>query len=268
LEFSITKQATPRDHFGFFLNYNLSNAIATSWNAEANASLYGLDPYTTKAQFALVELTQPWDRTHRINGSVDILWFGNQGPRVFDYHILENVKINLSGYFQTGTPYTKHDVKGNVVGELLSERYPSRWNVDLRFSKGFNLQGWFGVKANLEFFMDFTNVLNNRTYATVYSTTADPDNNGSFLKATQTTAIGSKDYYRESYYGNAVTFQADQYDNFGARLYNKIVDYDKNGIVSASERFTSYMQYLEDQLNFRSNYIYPRTVALGFMVRF
>lgn len=268
LEFSLNKGATPRDHFGFFFNYTLSNSIATSWEAEANASLYGADPYTNKAQFAIVELTQPWDRTHRINGSFDLVWFRDQGPMLFDYRILENVRVNLSGFFQTGTPYTKRNLSGRIVGELLSERQPSRWNVDLRFTKGFNLEGWFNVKATFEIFADVTNLLNNRTYAAVYSVTGDPDNNGSFLKTTPANAVGTETYYRSAYYGNAATFAATQYDQVGGRLYNDVVDYDHNGLITTEERYKSYIRYLEDQLSFRGNYIYPRMVAVGFMVRF
>ena len=163
------------------------------------------------------------------------------------YIPLENAFINLSGFFQSGSPYTKLKLDGRPVGEINSERGPSYWRADLRFQKAFMLRDYFGEgagKTSIEFFVDINNIFNRTAIAGFYTRTGDPDDDGdSFSRSA--TFLGTAAYYKEADFGIAETFTSEQYDYLGNRLYSENADHDKNGIVTQAERYQSYVNYLK-----------------------
>ena len=73
----------------------------------------------------------------------------------------QNVNLNLTTRFQSGLPYTLLSRKGGTkISENNSQRQPSWWQTDMRFSKDFPLKDWFGEgmgNTKIEFFVDILN---------------------------------------------------------------------------------------------------------------
>lgn len=267
IEFTLRKR--PTDHIQLNLNYNLSFATTTGSSPGSNY-LVAVDPYTGKQAFPLAEFPYGGDRTHRVNAIIDFLWGSKQGPSIAGIYPLENTIINLSGFFQTGTPYSRQDRSGNVISEFNSERLPSIWGVNMRLQKGFNLRDWFGDGAGnsrIEFFVDVDNLLNYTGVVSYFVRTGDPNDDGvNFYRPV--TDFSAVVYYSHADYARAETYSSDQYSIYGDRLYNINADYDRNGLVTRDEKFQSFTKYLEDARRFRGNYFAPRTVYAGIMFRF
>jgi len=267
LEFTLRKMAT--DNIGLTLNYTLAQSEGTSSSPGSN---YGApeDPFTGKTMFPLAEYPMSWDRRHRINAIFDLFWRKGEGPTIAGMHILENTFLNLSGFFQTGTPYTKTDVGGNVIGEINAERQPSIWSVDLRVSRRFMMRDVFGDGAgntSFEIYFDVNNLLNRTAVAGVYSSTADPDDDGyNFIR--KPTDFGSLVYYKDADFAYPSTIASFQYNPYGERMYNEYADTDGDGRVVQYEKYDAFVRYLTNMREFRGNYQAPRTVYFGFMFQF
>lgn len=271
IEFTLRKlvDLVNGDPFGFEINYNLSSSVGTSSSPGSNY-MRPKDPYTDVVAFPLSEYPQSWDRTHRVNLILNLVWGPNQGPSIGGIKFLENTQINLNGFFQSGYPYTKLDYRGNAVGEVNTERQPSIWSANLRFQKAFLLRDYFGDgagRAQIEFFVDIYNVFNNRQVAGFYARTGDPLDNGQTFDV-RPGQFSSTAYYKEANYGMAETFSADQYDSYGDRLYNINSDFDKNGIVTQEEKYLAFMRQVADNINFQGNFLAPIQVYFGLMFRF
>lgn len=269
LEFTLAKRAA--NNYGYSVNYALSSSASTSSSSDANYN-QPLDPYTGKIQFPLNEFPNSWDRRHRVNGNFFLYWANDEGPAIAGIYPLENAQISLTGFFQSGTPYTKADLKGNATGEYNAEREPSIWSINLRFTKEFPLKDWFGDGAghsSIQFFVDINNLLNNTAAQSYYSTTSDPDDNGISTRYTAGD-FSSQSYYSKADYSNASSFAVEQYNIYGERLYSVKADADLNGVVTQVEKFNAYKKYLVDAINSNkaSTYIYPRTVYVGLMFNF
>jgi outer membrane receptor protein involved in Fe transport len=267
IEFTLRKMAT--NHFGFNINYNLSQSISTSPGPTSNY-LVPQDFYTDKPAYPLAPFPTGSDRRHRINVILNFVWGRGEGPMIGSFGLLENTLINLTGFFQTGLPYTRTDKAGNALGEENAERQPSIWNANLRFQRGFWLRDWFGDGAGhtkIDFFVDINNVFNNRSAYAVYSRTGDPIDNGvSFY--VPITSYPATTYYKEANYGIPASFSAEQYSRYGDRFYNVNGDWDKNGTVTQLEKRMSSEEQLEDSINFRGNFLRPITVFFGLIFRF
>jgi len=267
VEFTLRKR--PTNHIQLNLNYNLSFATTTGSSPGSNY-LVAVDPFTGKQAFPLAEFPFSADRTHRVNAIVDFIWGNKQGPSIAGIYPLENVVINLTGFFQTGTPYTRLDKAGNAIGEFNAERNPSIWSVNMRLQKGFNLRDWFGEQAGnarLEFFVDVNNLFNLTSVAGYFARTGDPLDDGVNFYRPETD-FSAIPYYREADYARAESFSTDQYTIYGDRFYNVNADFDRNGIVTRTEKFQAFTKYLEDVRRFRGNFLAPRTVYAGIMFRF
>lgn len=258
-----------RDNFGFSVNYSLAQVVGTASSSGSNYNP-ATDPFTGIPMYPLAEYPLSYDIRHRINPVIDFFWLEGEGPSIGGIHLLENMNINLSGFFQSGTPYTRMDVNQKPLSEINAERNPSIWNVDLRLTKAFNLKAWFGEgmnKATLEFFVDVTNLLN-RTEATRYwPYTGSADDDGVSIYREKGSFVLTP-HYKEANYGMAETFRTDQYDQYGTRMYSPKADFDNNGVVTQEERYQSYMNYLEMLVAGRQNYQSPRRVFVGVLIRF
>ncbi len=267
IELSLRKRAT--NHFGFNINYTLAKSISTSSGPTSNY-LVAQDFYTEKPAYPMSPLSTSGDRRHRLNVTLNFIWGNGEGPTIGGFGLLANTAINITSYFQTGLPYTRKDKSGNALGELNSERQPSRWSTNLRFQRTFSLKNWFGDAAgnsSIQFFVDVNNLFNIRNAVSVYSRTGDPIDDGiRFYKPV-------KDFpritlYKEANFGISESFSTQQYSRFGQRLYNVNGDWDKNGTVTLLEKRLSYEKQLEDARQFRGNFQYPITVFFGLMFRF
>ncbi|MFP4368242.1 MAG: TonB-dependent receptor [Candidatus Kapaibacterium sp.] len=267
LEFTLRKR--PTNHFGFQVNYTLARATGTSTSPTTNFNVL-TDPFTNARMFPLAEYTLGFDRTHTLNTVFNLAWNNDQGPAIGGIHLLENTIISFTGIYQTGLPYTATDRAGTPLGEINGERQPDYWTVNLRFSRRFPLNDYFGEgvgNTTLEFFFDVFNLLNRTAARSVYSATGDPLDDGITLER-KIGDFSAVTWYRDVDYGNAETFQSTQYDNYGNRLYNANADSDNNGVVTQQEKYDAYFRYVEDALAFKGRFQIPRTVYLGFMIRF
>ena len=267
LEFSIRKMAT--GNIGFTLNYTLAQSEGTSSSPGSNYNV-AEDPYTGNPMFPLAEYPMNWDRRHRINAIVDIFWRDNEGPTIAGMHLLENTFINLSGFFQTGTPYTKLNLAGQVVGEINAERQPSIWSVNARVARRFMMRDIFGDAAgstSFEIYFDINNLFNRTAVRAVWPRTGDPDDDG-YNFTRKPTNFGSTIYYKEGDFAYPSTISPNQYNPYGDRYYNEHADTDGDGRVVQDEKYDAFVRYLTDIKEFRGNYQAPRTVYFGFMFKF
>jgi hypothetical protein len=268
LEVSLRKR--PMDHLGLTLNYNLSYTTGTSSSPGSNYNA-PVDPYTNLPAYPLVEYPLSYDRRHRVNANINVFWGNNEGPSIYGLNLLENAQINLTAFYQSGTPYTRVDASGKLISEYNAERLPSIWSTTLRVQKAFLLKDWFGDGAgnsSIEIFFDIENLLNNTQIASFYTRTADPNDDGVSFYRKQTDIGSSVAYYKEADYARSETFGSEQYDSYGNRLYSTYADFDNNGIVTQAERFQSYINYLTTARQFKGNYLAPRQVYFGMMFRF
>ena len=262
-------QKRPIDHIALNFNYSLAWAEGTSTSPTSNY-LPPIDPYTDTQGFPQDTYPLGYDQRHRVNLIVDFIWGNDEGPSIGGIQLLENTNINLSGVIESGLPYTKLDFGGNPVSENNAERHPSWWQLDMRISKAFWMKDFFGDGAGdsqLELFIDFNNLLNRTAARFYYPRTDDPDDDGISLYR----SIGffsPVPYYEEANFGIAETFTIDQYDNYGNRLYSLEGDIDKNGIVTQTEKYQNYLDYIETLMAFRGQYQTPRRVYFGLMFRF
>lgn len=257
---------------GFNLNYTLSFAQGTSSSSGANynAIISGADPYTGLRLFPLTEYPLDYDRRHRFNYIIDFVWGKGEGPSIGGIHFLENVTLNFTGLFQTGTPYTKLDLRGNQVGDYNAERRPSVWSLDMRLQRSVPLRDLFGESfgnTELIFFLDVINLPNLTNPFNVYVRTGDPDNDGvSLYRQVGDFPLGP--WYAKADPTNPSTIAQSQYDRAGNRFYTKAADLNNDGIVTQQEQYQSYLQFVRDAMARRPNYLYPRQVYFGVMLRF
>ena len=89
----------------------------------------------------------------------------------------------MTGYFQTGTPYTPAIVTGqtNVTYEQNSSSRPSNWNVNLKFEKFFE----FGP-FNYSLFLQVNNLFDTENEVSIYSSS------GRALSAVEETALATQ----------------------------------------------------------------------------
>ena len=66
----------------------------------------------------------------------------------------------------------------------------------------------------------------------------------------------------------AETNDATQFDLYGHRYYNVYSDANLDGIVTQAEKYAGYQRFVATIQSLRSTYQYPRTVNVGFKIRF
>lgn len=267
LEFTLRKRRT--DNFAFDINYTLQSVVGTAPFPEANANQL-IDPYTQQFTIPLAPYAQGWDIRHTINGTMNFFFNNDEGPSIGGIQLLENTDLALTGRWRTGAPFTRFDQDGNQISELNGARLPNFWSLDLRFSKVIPMRDLFGDGAgnsSVELFVDVFNLVNRFQATSLYSRSGDPDDNGVSLYIPEGN-YPNVNYYKEADYSNAFSFSAEQYDIFGYRFYNENSDYDDNGVVTRSEQYQSYINFLENSIERRPNYQVPRRVYMGLMFRF
>ncbi len=262
IEITATKRTS--DNWGLNVNYTLSSATGTANNS---TTVVGLDPYTGEVAFPVEPFPLGFDRRHRVNAVLNFEWGRDEGPTIAGVPFLENFTINLSGFWQTGLPYTPVNGQGQAVGAINSGRFPSTWNTDLRINRTIPLDGLLGGNTALDLFLDVSNLLNYTGAVSFYTRTGSPDYDGFALNRVPGD-FPSTTYYREADPKNKVTTEPSQYDRVGKRMYNATVDFNNDGVVTAEESYRGYQQYVQDYVDRRFLYQYPRQVYFGIMFRF
>ncbi len=271
------------DNISAEINYTLQKAVGTASAPEANYSSLtgGVDPYTGEQQkLPLTEYPLNYDQTHALNASVNFVWGDGQGPTVGGLKLLENSTIGITATYNTGLPYTRETSKGLPTTEFNSQRYPSTLSTEAHLERGFKLRDLLGESVgNLEisFYADVFNLLNYTGPIGVrlsrapggsrYSITGSADNDGSAMDRSIGDFIATP-HYRDIDANRPETWDSQQYDRFGTRYYNPYSDSNLDGVVTQQERYEGYQRYIATIQTLRSQYQTPRTVAVGFRVRF
>lgn len=260
------------NHFGYNVSYTLSVAKGTASGTGSNYArllAIGSDEDGTSVVLPLQEFYLSYDRRHYLKGSMDFVWGDEEGPTVGGLNLIEHTRINLTGYFRSGLPYTRLDEAGEVFGEFLGERQPSSWNIDMRLERDIPLADLFGSgmgNTTLTLFLDVFNLVNRVEPVAVYPVTGDPDYDGTAMKSVQGD-FSTVTYYREATEFPA-TFASNQYDDWGRRLYQEAADINNDGAVTQSERFESYKTLIKDLQARKVNYQFPRRVMIGARLTF
>jgi hypothetical protein len=104
---------------------------------------------TSRDAYQVKPLPQPFARAN-----IDFFTPREFGPKIGNFYLLEDIRLNILGVFSSGTHITWAG-GGSIPGVQQNVRWRDFYNVDLRLSKSFH----FGP-LNLQMFMDVTNVLN------------------------------------------------------------------------------------------------------------
>ncbi|MGB9824252.1 MAG: TonB-dependent receptor [Candidatus Hydrothermia bacterium] len=234
-------------NLSFRLAYTLQFAEGTESDAfEAYENLYyqtyGIDPITGEPLAVPTSITAlSYDQRHTINASLNYSTPKGFGP----YGIFGDVNISLIHRSQSGTPYTPRDLRGNIVGDINSERTPWTHTTDGTISKSFNVAG-----KSIELRVEGFNIFNIKNVVGVYSTTGLPDDNGVARTLTVQNVSGGQ------------TFR------LGQTGYNPLRDIDGDGVLTPEEQYQTYILALKDFLATPANYGSPIQLRFALVFRF
>ena len=260
----ITFDKMTSNNWGFQLNYTIAQATGTANNS---TTIVGLDPYTNSPAFPVTPFPLSFDRRHRVNAVFNFTWGKDEGPSIAGIPFLEYFNINLSGFWQTGLPYTPVNQQGQAIGAINSGRFPSTWNTTFRIMRTIPLDKLLGGKTSVDLFFDVTNLLNYTGAVSFYTRTGSPDKDG-FAMSRVPGDFPATTYFKDGDRTNKYTTALEQYDRVGRRRYNADIDFNHDGSVTNAETYQGYQQYISDAVNRRSNYQYPRQVYFGIRFKF
>ncbi len=271
------------DNIGAEINYTLQRAVGTASSPGGNYSIAigGINPYTGEPQkLPLVEYPLNYDQTHNLNGSVYVQFGEDEGPSIAGTKLLENTDVTLTATFGSGLPYTRENSRGEQISEFNSLRLPSGFNTEMHIERGFKLKDLFGESVGeleLSLYADIYNLLNmtgptsirlsRTTGGSRFSIAGSPDTDGSGLERTIGDFI-STPYYKDIDPARPDTWDGQQYDDFGTRRYNPYADSNLDGVVTQAERYEGYQRFVATIQTLRGFYQQPRTVQVGFKIRF
>ena len=267
------RPASIDDHMRARVNYTLQRAVGTASSPTSNYSILigSPDPYTgEKRDNPLTEFPLSYDQTHSFNATVGFFWQNDQGPTLGGLHVLENTDISLTALFGTGLPYTLVNTRGEQVGEFNANRYPAQFNSEARVGRTIYLRDIFGEslgRTSLELYVTVSNVFNTTGPVSYYTTTGNPDQNGTSLNR----GIGefpSIPYFDKEDPTRPETYGTAQFDRFGTRFYNPYADINLDGVVTQAEKYAGYQRLVATVQSLRGNYDQPRTFFLGARLRF
>jgi outer membrane receptor protein involved in Fe transport len=244
------------------MSYAYSVAKGTASNVQTNYQLVTNgppDPYLGGSKvYPLTDYYLDFDRRHVINLILDFVVGSNEGPTVGGVHFLQNISMNLTTAYQTGTPYTRIDYRGFQVGEYNGARRPAFTQTDLRINRDIPLSALFGSgvgKLELTIYADVQNLFNRVEANDVYAVTGVADNDG-FVVSNPSTTLWVK--------GDPKSVDA-----AGFPLYNKYIDLNNDGVNDQSEKLYGINKLRQDFFNSRlANYQLARRVWFGVMVKF
>jgi len=214
------------------LNYTYQVASGSGSNGSSNRTIawQEANPYFPRIIFPL-----NYDQRHKGTVVVDIRSIEGDGPEIGGVHPFENMGLNLMFGFHSGSPFTRIPL-GDAFSSLQgfnapppvespnSSRLPWVYNLDAKFEKTFTIGS-----MKLVAFLRGINILNLKSYTSVFRQTGRPDTDGwlqtnagkALLNSTK--MAGHQDDYIK-WYNAALTncganrWQAPRQIRFGLRL--------------------------------------------------
>jgi len=131
-------------HFASYVSYTFSRS-KIKYYSPASSSIF--DVFQHKAS---------WEQPHVFNFNLDFRYGKNEGPRLGQTHVLENLGVNLTARSQSGFLYTP--IAGSTLYDQNSARRPFIWQIDLRVEK------LLFMDSNIKwsFFTEILNLTNRR----------------------------------------------------------------------------------------------------------
>jgi len=202
---------------------------------------WGIDPRTGQP-LPVPHNTMPlsYDVRHTISAQLSYTTPKNLGPA----GTLGNITMTLIQSSQSGTPYTKRDLRGNIIGNPNSARTPWTHRTDFTLSKRIAIKG-LRFRLNLEAF----NIFNLKNIVSVYAATGEPDNSGAI------------ETISEQLFGTDTL-------RIGDIGYNPLQDINGDGELTPHEMYESYIKALKDYEANPGNYGTPRAIRFGIALEF
>ncbi|MBI5539640.1 MAG: carboxypeptidase-like regulatory domain-containing protein [Bacteroidia bacterium] len=180
----------------FRLSYTLQFANGTGSNAETSKALIQTGQPNLRATIPL-----DFDQRHAITGNLDYRYASGRaytGPKVAGKDILQNTGANFTFNYGTGSPYNKKDLNnGNLIGSINGSRKPSRFTINMRIDRDFELnygkgEGDNKKTAGLNVYVEINNLLNTKEIINVYETTGNADDDGYLNNALNQSSINAQ----------------------------------------------------------------------------
>lgn len=260
IEMTLEKKMS--DNFSAKFNYTYSTTAGTSSTATSNYS--ALINQSSDAEVAVLPLTPyplDFDRTHVAQLLMTVLFGRNEGPKIAGIPFLEFFNFSTKTIFETGTPYTAFNVRGQQTGEHNGSRQPSYFETEATITRNIPLSDVFGSGIGTSSFdiqLEIYNLFNTNNPITVYNTSGQADDDG--INAVYT---GTVDFINDP--TNAA---GNQLDALGMLLYNPRWDLNKDGRVSIDEQAQAFQRQRADRFARRTNYQIPRRFYLNFALHF
>jgi len=173
-------------------SYTLQFANATGSDATTGTSLINSGQPNLRAA-----LPTSFDQRHAFSILLDYR-FGSgknyNGPKWFGSDVLANAGANFTINSGSGTPYTQRDVNSNkVIGSVNGSIKPWRTTINMKIDKSFTIKMGKGddpKMADLNVYLDVSNLLNAENILNVYETTGNTDDDAYLTSSTGSSSIG------------------------------------------------------------------------------
>ncbi len=253
LEFNFVKNLG--QHFGMRASYTISSArgsymYISPFQVEGNllGTLNDLNGILTTPQLLQTASEQeffplPFDRRHSFRAVFNYVIPKNSGPSLFGMKPLQNVTANLTGFAESGTPYTTTALAGLLNSGINTNRNPWYFNTNIRLQK--YIANRF---SNFTFFLDIKNLINRVEPVAKYSRT------------------GSPLYSAENI--DSRTIWTENGETPPESLYNRVADLNNDGVLDESEQEAAYNNFLSDSIKLKSLFQLPREVWTGLQFHF
>ncbi len=166
----------------FRASYTLQFANGTGSNVETSKALIQTGQPNLRTTIPL-----DYDQRHALVGNIDYRFASGRaytGPKIAGKDILQNTGANLTLNYGSGSPYSKRNLyDSKLIGSINGSRKPSRFTVNLRVDRDIELkygkgEGENKKTANLNVYLEISNLFNNKGVISVYSETGNPDDDG------------------------------------------------------------------------------------------
>jgi outer membrane receptor protein involved in Fe transport len=230
IEVNLKKQMS--GFWGLGCSYTLQFAKGTgTWAGEA-----GYEQYYQKEVIQAIDYWLDYDERHTVIANVEF-----SIPKDYIFLPLQNFNGSVVFSYHSGHPYTPLDLRGNRLGDVNSARMPGYWNIDLRFSRAFNLGPLTLILDGIVF-----NLFNTEQILYVYETTGKPDGHGD---------------------------PEPNLDEFGylpmtSVYYSPQADYNHDGLISPVEHKRAYIAATKDYYENPMHYNKPFRMRFGISMKF
>ncbi|MEI8135378.1 MAG: TonB-dependent receptor [bacterium] len=260
IEFSLEKRMS--DNYAMKFNYTYSSATGTSSTATSNySSLINPPSDGETAVLPLQPYSLDFDRTHIAQLLLTALFRRGEGPKISGVSFLENFTFSTTTVLQSGTPYTRFDVKGVQVGEHNGERQPISFETEGTITRNISLADLFGSSmgaTSLDIQLEIYNLFNRTVPLALYSTTGQGDDDG-----VNPTYAGTYDFVNDP-----TNASGNEIDALGSLKYQPRWDLNKDGRVDLDEQTKGFLLRRAERFQRRTNYQAPRRFYINFALHF